>query len=282
MKLTALLLSAAAVATLATGCKTTQIKVDDNGQVETTTLSQTDETIHHLLIGSWTASKVGGQTVSGLDRPYIEFGSEASNKFLVRAYAYDGCNYLNGMYAVTAGGEMQRTTDFISTMKMCDGANYEIGVVNAINNVAKYSIIKNNSGYVLTMFDASGSPLMELTRFNTDFLSGAWDVSMIRGASVDSDLGIQLVLDMTDNTVHGNAGCNTLNGKITTSPDKPSSLGFTNLITTRMTCPNIATEQALLQALQSVVSVRPGQSANSVVLLDSEGHEALILTKANL
>lgn len=282
MKLTALFLSAATVALLATGCKTTQIKVDQTGQVETSTLTQTDQAIHQLLLGSWTATKVGTQTVSGTDRPYIEFGAEASNKFLVRAYAYDGCNYLNGMYAVTPGGDMQRSSDFISTMRMCDGAIYEIGVVNALNNVHHYTITKTPDGYTLNMLDATGNSLMELSRFKTEFLSGAWDVEAIRGASVNKDLGIQLVLDMTDNTIHGNAGCNTLNGSIITSPDKPEAISFTKLITTRMTCPAIQTEQSLIQALQSVVSVRPGQSANSIVLLDSEGHEALILTKANI
>lgn len=282
MKFTTLLLSTAVIASLTTACKTQQIKVDQSGQVATATLAQTDEAIHELLYGSWTATNVDGKAVVGTDRPYIEFGSEASNKFLVRAYAYDGCNYLNGMYAVTPGGAMHRSNDFISTMRMCDGANYEIGVVNALNNVAKYTITKTAGGYTLTMLNAAGNELMQLARFNTDFLSGAWDVEAINGASVDNNLGLQLVIDMTDHTIHGNAGCNTLNGAVSTTPDSPDAVSFSKLVTTRMTCPAIATEQALLQALQSVVKLRPGQSANSVVLLDSEGHEALILTRTNL
>lgn len=283
MKINFLLIASATALTAMTACKTNnQVTTDKAGVVQTETLSQTEGAIHKLLFGTWTATTIGNAKVDGTDRPYIEFGEDASNPFLVKTYAYDGCNYLNGEYAVTPGGQMKRTSDFISTMRMCPDAKYEVGMNMALNNVTSYRIEKSGLEYYLYLNNAEGTNMMVLRRFETSFINGAWSVTAVNGASVDPDLEIVLVIDLDQHSIHGNAGCNTLNGKATVNPDVQNSISFTDLLTTRMTCPAIATEQALLSALSTVTSVQPGGTDDTAVLRNANGNAAVNLTRVNL
>ena len=151
---TILIASAAVIAT--TACKApTQVATNSAGTVKTETISQTEGAIHKVLYGTWTAIDVNSVAVSGTDRPYIEFGEDPSNPFIVKCYAYDGCNYINGSYAVTPGGAMKRISDFISTMKMCDGANYEMGMNLALNDVTNYKRKPGWSIYCISRLQAA-------------------------------------------------------------------------------------------------------------------------------
>ena len=145
-------------------CKSPQVTVNSAGAVTTATTSQTDAAIHQVIFGNWTVAEVGGMKVTGPDRPYLEFGSDATNPFLAKCYVYDGCNYINGEYAITPGGSMKRTSDFASTMRMCADAPYEMGVTLAVNNVTNYRIEKVGTDYLLYMTDAEGKTLMTLRR----------------------------------------------------------------------------------------------------------------------
>lgn len=283
MKRSYYLLPMLAAVSLMSGCKSTShVAVANNGVVKTETVNQTESVIHNVLYGSWNVTDVAGRAVTGTDRPYIEFGEDPTNPFLVKCYAYDGCNYLNGEYAVTPGGEMKRTSDLISTMRMCGGADYEMGVNLALNNVTGYTMEKAGLGYTLQLTGQSGQILMTLRKLETEFVNGAWDVTSIRGASVDPELGIKIVIDLNEHSIHGNAGCNTMNGKVSVNPNVSNSISFSDIVTTRMTCPAIATEQALINALSSVATVVPGTTTDTAVLRMADGTEAVALKRANI
>lgn len=247
--------------------------------VATTTIPQTEKAIHSLLAGTWTVTSIGQQTVKDPDQAYIEFAAEPSNEFIVKAYAYDGCNYLNGAYAITPGGQMHRASEFISTMRMCDDSTDVIGFANAINFVDSYKITSSDSGLQLTMFGSDGKALMQLVRLSTDVLNGSWNVVSIEGTSVSADLGLSLTFNMAAGTVSGNAGCNNLNGKVSFSDKTPGSIIFSNLNTTRMSCLYLETEQNFLRALQNVTGVRPGTEQGQVVLTTDAGTEAVVLSR---
>lgn len=281
---TPIMASALLIATSATSCSLYQKITNPSTpttptDVETKTIPQTEKAIHSLLTGSWTVTAIGDQKVSDLNQAYIEFAAEPTNEFIVKAYAYDGCNYLNGAYAITPGGQMHRASEFISTMRMCDGATDVIGFANAINFVDSYKITSSDSGLQLTMFGADGKALMQLVRLSTDVLNGSWNVVSIEGTSVSADLGLSLTFNMAAGTVSGNAGCNTLSGKYLTSDKTPGAISFTNLSTTRMSCPYLETEQNFLRALRNVTGVRPGTEQSQVVLTTDAGTEAVVLSR---
>lgn len=249
------LCAAAAVIALAS-CNTNKVPVDKVGQVKTETPSQTEGAISHVLYGEWTVADVGGTAVTGENRPYVIFDkSQGNNPFVVRCYANDGCNTINGTYAVTPGGSMKPSSDMASTLRMCPDAPYEMAVGLALHNVTNYKIEAVGRDYILYFNDAQGKTLMTLRKSDIGFMNGAWKVTRIGNQDLKADSETEMVIDLAELKVHGNAGCNIFNGSIYVAPDKQNSLQFRDLATTRMTCPDIATERAFLVALEDRKSV---------------------------
>ncbi len=275
-----IIITAAAVLFLCS-CNSRKVAVTTTGQVKTETATQTEGAIQKVLYGQWIATNINGTAVTGNDRPYMVFDESSTNPFIVNLYAYDGCNILNGALAVTPGGQMSRTSEFLSTMKMCPDAQYEIGFTMALNTVSKYSIEQVGRDYLLYIKNAQGNTTMTLRKSDLGFANGAWQVTKLNGTAVPTDVEMQMVIDIPEQKLHGNAGCNTMNGSIYMNPDKQNSLEFKNIATTRMTCPQIALEQQLLTALAQVTTVQLGKDG-SLMLDDANGHTLVTLTKLNL
>lgn len=275
-----IIITAAAVLFLCS-CNSRKVAVTTTGQVKTETATQTEGAIQKVLYGQWIATNINGTAVTGNDRPYMVFDEASTNPFIVNLYAYDGCNILNGALAVTPGGQMSRTSEFLSTMKMCPDAQYEIGFTMALNTVSKYSIEQVGRDYLLYIKNAQGNTTMTLRKSDLGFANGAWQVTKLNGTAVPTDVEMQMVIDIPEQKLHGNAGCNTMNGSIYMNPDIQNSLEFKNIATTRMTCPQIALEQQLLTALAQVTTVQLGKDG-SLMLVDANGHTLVTLTKLNL
>jgi hypothetical protein len=275
-----IIITAAAVLFLCS-CNSRKVAVTTTGQVKTETATQTEGAIQKVLYGQWIATNINGTAVTGNDRPYMVFDESSTNPFIVNLYAYDGCNILNGALAVTPGGQMSRTSEFLSTMKMCPDAQYEIGFTMALNTVSKYSIEQVGRDYLLYIKNAQGNTTMTLRKSDLGFANGAWQVTKLNGTAVPTDVEMQMVIDIPEQKLHGNAGCNTMNGSIYMNPDKQNSLEFKNIATTRMTCPQIALEQQLLTALAQVTTVQLGKDG-SLMLDDANCHALVTLTKLNL
>lgn len=79
--------------------------------------------------------------------------------------------------------------------------------------------------------------------------------------------------------IHGNAGCNILNGAIVVKLDKGDGIEFKDLATTRMTCPAIATEQAFILALEQVDTCVEGASSDQAIMKGANGQPLLTLIR---
>lgn len=268
-----------------TGCNTNRQTGSSSqaaGTVATATASETKGVISKALYGEWLAMDVNGQTVTGDDRPYIIFEATPENPFILNIYANNGCNTLNGQMSVTPGGKMVPASTIASTMMMCPDAPYEMGFTLGLNNVKKYTLEKAGSDYILYMRDASDKALITLRKSGITFLNGAWSVTSVNSESIPAEMEMQLVIDIPELKIHGNAGCNTLNGSVFIDPAKQNSVQFTDLATTRMTCPFIAKEQALLIALEQVDTAQHGSTPDEVNLLDAGGKTVITLKRLNL
>ena len=84
---------------------------------------------------------------------------------------------------------------------------------------------------------------------------------------------------MDEHKIHGNAGCNVLNGDIIVNLDKGNGIEFKNLATSRMMCPDIATEQAFLLALESVDNATKGSSPDTTLLKNAAGQTIISLKR---
>ena len=81
---------------------------------------------------------------------------------------------------------------------------------------------------------------------------------------------VKLVIDVPEGRVHGNTGCNLLNGAITRDPMVVSSVQFSSLATTRMMCPPGENyESALLISLEEVYSGRRADNKGAELLSNS-------------
>lgn len=231
------------------------------------------------LNGMWTLRSINGVTLSvdkgdsEDNRPYINFDSR-TGKF----YANDGCNTINGNFRASQDKKLQLDL-VLSTMMLCPDAKYEQQFKTGLANAVSFKRENVDNDNILTLYNDKGSVIMTLVRPETDFLNGSWKVVAINGKSVSSDK-VNMVIDIPEEKVHGNAGCNIFNGKIFVDPDKKGSIQFQELIVTRMMCPDIETETAFLIALESVETAR---SVNGEAqLLDSKNNAVITLAPLKL
>lgn len=228
------------------------------------------------LAGEWTVYTVGGHKVTGETRPYLNFSMEDH-----RLYGSNGCNVINGDFELD-GNSGLKITNLISTMMACADAPYERAINLALEAAQNFSITRRDHEYYLDLTDSRGNNLMTLRKHNMDFLNGTWEVSDINGQAVDNP-DMKLVIDIQEQKLHGNSGCNIVNGSLLIDPDKSNSIQFQNLATTRMACPEATMRQetALLVALESVEFAKKGRT-NTVVMLDKNDTPLLTLTKVNV
>lgn len=225
--------------------------------------------------GEWSIVEVNGENVvvNGENHPQLTFTIEESQPGIVSVIGFNGCNYLNGAWNIK-GSKIVPAGEFISTLKACPDAPYEYAVNQALSQADSYQFTDPSN---MVLLSSNSTPLMKLRRHNLAFLNGAWRVTEIEGAAITAN--VKIVIDVDEHKIHGNAGCNVLNGDITVNLDKGNGIEFKNLATSRMMCPDIATEQAFLLALESVDNAAKGSTPDTAVLKNAAGQTIISLKR---
>lgn len=223
------------------------------------------------LDGEWNIDNVNGQKVTGEERPFITFDLSQG-----RIYGNNGCNIVNAD-AVTGKGNKLQFTGMMSTQKYCANAPFEHLINTTLDQVRSYKISRYGHEYYLDLFNDRGHLIMVLRKHNMDFLNGAWRVTAINGQP-NSNEAVQFVFDLPEKKIHGNAGCNIINGEITIDPDVTNSVQFSNIASTRMMCPDIATETAVLVALEETEKAF-AKSDDTVTFVNHAGKPVLQLIR---
>ena len=225
------------------------------------------------LSGHWYIKSVGSTTLRSIEDeewPFLEFVPTEA-----RFYGMDGCNVVNGSYRVGNGNSLE-LSNVATTMKLCDGDSLAYPIARALNSTRGFTLSNGPDGTsLLNLVDNAQRTVMTLRKSDIDFLNGAWQVTAINGKDINV-ADARLVFDVDANTVRGNAGCNRLMGDISRNPQVSTALQLTNLATTRMTCPDIQTESALLIALEEVTTAKH-KNDSTVELLDDAGHSVVTL-----
>lgn len=224
-----------------------------------------------LLDGEWFIDNINGEKVTGEDRPYLTFDVGEG-----RVFGNNGCNLINAD-VITDYGNKLKFSNLLSTRKMCANAPFEYLINATLDHVRGYKISRYGHEYYLDLMNERGHLIMVLRKHNMDFLNGAWQVTEIDGEP-NTNEGIRFVIDLPEKKLHGNAGCNIVNGEITVDPDVTNSLQFSNLLSTRMMCPDIATETAVLVALEETEKAF-AKSDDSVVFVNHSGTPVLQLVR---
>lgn len=223
------------------------------------------------LSGEWNIDNVNGQKVTGEERPMLNFDLSQG-----RLYGNNGCNVINANLVTGPGNKLQ-FSDMLSTRMYCADAPFEYIINTTLDQVRSYKISRYGHEYYLDLFNDRGHLIMVLRKHNMDFLNGAWRVTAING-NANTNEGIQFVIDLPEKKLHGNAGCNIVNGDISIDPDVTNSIQFSNLATTRMMCPDLATETAVLVALEETEKAF-AKSDDVVTFVNHAGKPVLSLVR---
>lgn len=235
-----------------------------------------------VVTGDWAIQSVFGHQAVGESAPYIKF-----DKTQGLVYGNNGCNTLNASYKYSAADSTLTFSNVLTTMRMCGTSglsDYEIN--SAINQTAFYSWENNDSEYYLYLYDASRHRLMTLMHQNFQFLNGTWLVETLNGVNINVGKkqlspDMKLVIDVDESKLHGNTGCNILNGTMDVDMEVPNSISFQNIITTKMSCPDSESyEKDLIVALEEIAAAHP-TTKNRVEMMDDSGNVIMTLVRSD-
>ena len=89
-------------------------------------------------------------------------------------------------------------------------------------------------------------------------LEGKWNIVEVKGKKLAKEILPNIVFDIKDQKVHGNAGCNIFNSTLVLDESDPSSIIINPGAATMMSCPDMETEASVLQAVGEVKQVKNG------------------------
>ncbi|MBO8471517.1 MAG: META domain-containing protein [Bacteroidetes bacterium] len=107
-------------------------------------------------------------------------------------------------------------------------------------------------------------------------LSGKWEIVSLNGETVNAiETKPFLEFDTEKSEVHGNTGCNLMNGSYSQDGKK---LSFGNMATTMMAGPDMDLEREVLDAINKTASIKD-MAGNKVQVFDANGNLIMELQK---
>ena len=144
----------------------------------------------------------------------------------------------------------------------------------------RYTVEAQYNAEYMNLMNSKGAVIMVLKRHNLDAMNGPWLVKELNTENV-SDLNMRVVIDAEMQTIHGDTGCNIINGIITLDPAKDMAIQFEDLKSSEHHCDRIDNETALLLALERTESCKR-INQNEMALLDNKGSIVIVLQRLNL
>lgn len=226
------------------------------------------------ISGEWNVVSVEGKEVTG--NPYIGFDMENG-----RLYGNAGCNRIMGGVEIDSVNPGHiGLTNIGATRMMCPDMETEQKVLEALNEVAGYKA--SATGVELT--DKDGKVLMSLEKreapaVSINDINGEWTISKVDGVEIEvADKTPFLSFNVAENAVHGNGGCNIINGSFSQEEGNASSLKFGQMISTMMAGPGMETEGKVLEAMNKVASFVVNEDG-TLSLMDAGNNEVLLLVR---
>lgn len=227
------------------------------------------------LYGEWDIIELrNNKKVYTIERAYLYLDFAGGNK----VYGNNGCNTINGTFQLS--GENLKFSDFISTENSCHNVTSEKTIMHALADVRRFNVQSQYNAQYMNLMNSKGNIVMVLKRHNLDAMNGAWLVKEIDSENV-SELNMRLVIDAVMQTIHGDTGCNIINGIISLDPTKDMAIQFEDLHSDDHECETIEYETALLLALENTVSCKR-INQQEMALLDNKGTIVIMLQRIAL
>lgn len=227
------------------------------------------------LYGEWDIIMMRNKKkVYTMNRAYLYLDFAGGNK----VYGCNGCNTINGTFQLS--GNSLKFNDFITTDESCHNVTNEKTIMHALADTRRYTLESQYNAQYLNLMNSKGNVILVLKRHNLDAMNGAWLVKEITGENV-SELNMRVVVDAVEQTIHGDTGCNIINGIITLDPTKDMAIQFEDLHSDEHMCERIDYETELLLALESTESCKR-INQYEMALLDNKGNIVIVLQRINL
>ena len=226
------------------------------------------------LYGEWDIVNLRKKKVYTLERAYLYLDFAGGNK----VYGNNGCNTINGRFQLS--GNNLKFEDFISSGESCRNVTNEKSIMHALADVRRFTLETQYNAQYLNLMNSKGVVIMVLKRHNLDAMNGAWLIKELNSEKVD-ELNMRVVIDAVMQTIHGDTGCNIINGIITLDPTKDMAIQFEDLHSTEHDCENIDFETDLLLALETTESCKR-INEQEMALLDNKGKIVIVLQRINL
>ena len=226
------------------------------------------------LYGEWDIVNLRKKKVYTLERAYLYLDFAGGNK----VYGNNGCNTINGRFQLS--GNNIKFGEFISTGESCRNVTNEKTIMHALADVRRFTLETQYNAQYLNLMNSKGVVIMVLKRHNLDAMNGAWLIKELNSEKVD-ELNMRVVIDAVMQTIHGDTGCNIINGIITLDPTKDMAIQFEDLHSTEHDCENIDFETDLLLALETTESCKR-INEQEMALLDNKGKIVIVLQRINL
>ena len=226
------------------------------------------------LYGEWDIVSLRKKKVYSLERAYLYLDFAGGNK----VYGNNGCNTINGTFQLS--GNNLKFGEFISTEESCHNVTNERTIMHTLADVRRYTLETQYNAQYLNLMNSKGTVIMVLKRHNLDALNGAWIIKEINSENV-AEYNMRVVIDAVMQTIHGDTGCNIINGIITLDPAKDMAIQFEDLQSDEHDCEDIEKETALLLALEKTESCKR-INQNEIALLDNKGAIVIVLQRITL
>lgn len=225
-----------------------------------------------VVKGDWSIESVYGKKTVGMQAPFIKFVPAEK-----RIYGNNGCNVINAVYNVNPADSTMSFDQLASTMRMCDKDGLTDYEINTALGAAKYYTWRIvDTEYYITCYDENHQQIMELMHQNFQFLNGTWVVTRINDEAVDIP-EMKLVIDVDEGKIHGNTGCNVINGNMEIDMEAANSISFSAIGMTQALCHDSKYETALIVALEDVSAAKP--VSGTEVILYSAQHKPVLTLK---
>lgn len=251
----------------------TEVSLDNSKPVEQPMTPVTITNAKKQLEGEWDIVTLRKKPVSTPDRAYLYLDFKN-----FKVYGSTGCNDLNGRFQQS--GANINFKDFITTERACHSATRERDILKALAEVQRMTMSTQYNIEYLNLMNSKGQVIMVLKHHNLDLMNGVWIVREADGVNV-RDKNVRMVIDATMQTLHGNTGCNIINGIIHIDASKDHAIQFEDIHTTGNVCDDMTTETAILVALEQTESCKRINDAQ-VALLDHKGRIVLMLDRTTL
>lgn len=229
--------------------------------------------------GEWNIVEINGSAVApsqDQSRPFIGFDTTTG-----RVHGSSGCNRMMGSFDVNAKAGTIDLGQMGSTRMMCADMTIEQNVLNALAQVKGYKKV-GKAGVALC--NAANRPVLVLEKKAADvkiaLLKGEWLISEVNNEPVSTEMEKQpfIAFNLKEKRIHGNAGCNLINGGFETNDANALSITFPAVAVTMMACPAMETEDKIMKALNEVKSFG-ALAGGGVGLYSADETLLLVLTK---